>query len=32
MIINIEGPYKKFYNKAYVVNSQNRDSVCLYNT
>ena len=32
MIINIEGPYKEFYNRAYVVNSQNRDSVCLYNT
>ena len=32
MIIEILSPYNKDYHRAYLVNSQGRNSVCLYNT
>ena len=32
MIIEIKYPYTQHYDRAYLVNSQNRNSVCLYNT
>lgn len=32
MIIDLLPPYDKDFNRAYLVNSQGRNSVCLYNT